>query len=643
MSAMQKKPTVIGLYGVPGVGKSTMLKQLQSQLHEEDFLFFEGSDVIGELVEGGLKAFKTLGEVQQMKYRIQAISKIHANCEESGKTGIVTGHFMFDGVAVVTQHDLSAYTHILYLDINPDIVAKRCEADNKAGSRTRCAAVTDLREWQQAEKNQLRELCYEHKILFTLIRNVDTAVKLINDFRHHTDIVNLQRAQTMLDEVIHSPQSKLETVLVFDAHKTLAAEDTGTLFWSKIVDRETALKTVFGSKLEYSYKAFRQAMLLYEEAVCSPEFDMICDAVASAVSLYPGFVEILHLAASKEHVTAVVVTSGLRSLWEKILQKYGLSEAVKVVGGGRIADGFVVTAAVKAALIARLQYTLRMYVWAFGDSVLDLDMLKQADKAIVVVGDEKTRSKSMEAALKKAIANDEFEARQVLLPSRVSPRLNTDMLPVVQIDTITNEALLRRTFQVFHATSKPAAKLLMTPMRDANNFGPALREHHRRAGWYLATEYLTRMIGLEECTIPHVQGHETSGHRLHNEKKTAIVALMRGGEPMAFGISDAFPSAIFIHASKPADLKAHHMRGLSTLVLVDSVVNSGKTVVEFVHHVRRLHCDVRIVVVTGVVQAEAIEDGGSLIEPLAGYKHLSLVALRISENKYTGTRGTDTG
>lgn len=50
--------------------------------------------------------------------------------------------------------------------------------------------------------------------------------------------------------------------------------------------------------------------------------------------------------------------------------------------------------------------------------------------------------------------------------------------------------------------------------------------------------------------------------------------------------------------------------------------------------------------VAGVVQEEVVgKDGaeGVLARELAGMGDVSLVTLRISKNKYTGTGGTDTG
>lgn len=147
-------------------------------------------------------------------------------------------------------------------------------------------------------------------------------------------------------------------------------------------------------------------------------------------------------------------------------------------------------------------------------------------------------------------------------------------------------------------------------------------------------------IGVEKYEIPHVLGKPTDGYRLFQEKKTIIIPLMRGGEPMAFGVSDAFPLATFVHAKDPGDVKPHHLEGMKTVLLVDSVVNSGKSVVEFVEHVLKLQPTIRIVVIAGVVQADSVGEDGLLTKCLAGH---TVVALRLSENKYTGSGGTDTG
>lgn len=147
------------------------------------------------------------------------------------------------------------------------------------------------------------------------------------------------------------------------------------------------------------------------------------------------------------------------------------------------------------------------------------------------------------------------------------------------------------------------------------------------------------MIGLEETTISHVQNRPAKGHRLLGEQKTAIVALMRGGEPMAFGVSEVFPSAMFIHANTPKDNEEHHIVGRQNLILVDSVVNSGATVVTCINHIRKIDKSLRIVVVAGVIQAKFFNTPP---EAIAFDRHVGIVALRLSENEFKGKGGTDT-
>lgn len=70
-----------------------------------------------------------------------------------------------------------------------------------------------------------------------------------------------------------------------------------------------------------------------------------------------------------------------------------------------------------------------MYVCAFGDSPLDLSMLRMANEAVVVIGEQQERSKTMDAELMKAIDVDGLQAHPMRLPSKVLRRLNPAQLP----------------------------------------------------------------------------------------------------------------------------------------------------------------------------------------------------------------------
>ncbi|TVY36103.1 hypothetical protein LOCC1_G007561 [Lachnellula occidentalis] len=602
------KPTVIGIYGIQGSGKTHLLRQLRLSLGSEKFAYHDGSAMITELVPGGFSAFKKLDEAGKKCARELAIETIGKRAAESGKVALVAGHLMFwaegegKGDVVWTDADSRTYSQVVFLDVPAVLIHERAREIRGFGGRA------------DGEREQLRALCRERDILFTVVsedartpRLLRGVLPLVRDFQEHDEKLNLSRAESKLDE---------------------------------------AFLAGHAARLDTPTTPFPKATLLYEEAANDQDFEALCQEVASAVVMYPEFVSLLRQTAKQNHIGAVIVTCGLRRVWEIVLERNGLSQAAKVIGGGRIADGFVVTDVVKADLVTRLQDIHQVYVWAFGDGPLDLKMLGAANEAIVVVG-EQTRSQSMEEKLGYAIDTEDLDARQVVLPSTASPRLDVGKLPLVNLteqsflDSILRRRAPRATIRTFAATNKGAEKLLATQSRDATFTGPALREVHQRIGQYLAVEFLTEIIGVEPYDIPHVQGHMTDGYRLLDEEKTTIVTLMRGGEPLALGVNDVFPLAMFVHANKPADVKAHHVQGQRTLILVDSVINSGNTIVDFVQHVRdQLHSTIRIVVVTNVAQVRSI---GTMAHQLSADESFDLVALRLSENKFTGTKNVDTG
>ncbi|KAI9042046.1 uracil phosphoribosyltransferase [Aspergillus affinis] len=656
----QRKPVVIGLYGVPGSGKTYLLQNLRKELDTDSFAFYEGSQVIDRVAPGGLDAFKLMIDSQKEYWRRKAIIKIQDECILNGKAAIVTGHYMFWeeddtlGKPVITVADLSVYTHIVYLDIPANIVLQR-RLEDRTRDRSRVSA-SHMERWQRREKMELEASCLEHGILFALWTSRTDLAGLIRHLISHNESYNLQVAKEFLDNALVkvTGSGDLEKALFLDADRTLTAEDTGTIWWKQHnpliepLSMDCPLRQLFGSKWGYSYAAFWQATLMYEGAASDEYFERICQDTANEVRMYPQVLALLHLASTHTHIHAFIVTSGLRLVWEKIIAREGLSNSITVIGGGRIADGFVVTPEVKASLVESLQNNYKMEVWAFGDSPLDIPMLKKADRAMVIVGDATTRSRSMENELGKAIRDDLLSAHQVLLPSSVPPRLDTTILPTLDLmePKFINSLLSHRNppnaLSILDASQKAASKVLQTPMRDASILGPDLRKAHRRCGRYLAAEYLCELIGVETYEMRHVQGHKINGFRLKEERKTLIVALMRSGEPMAFGVNDIFPTASFLHADKAQDLTAERLQRSSTVILVDSVINSGKSIFEFVCHIRRLAPVIPIVVVAGVVQKQAIA-GDSPIATLAVHGKLTVVALRVSENKYTGKGGTDTG
>ena len=74
------KTKIAGLYGLPGAGKTTLLNQLKAELPHDQIAFYEGSEVFGNLVSGGLEALHGMEEDDKLFYRQQTIIHIKVKC-----------------------------------------------------------------------------------------------------------------------------------------------------------------------------------------------------------------------------------------------------------------------------------------------------------------------------------------------------------------------------------------------------------------------------------------------------------------------------------------------------------------------------------------------------------------------------------
>ena len=64
-AASDDKSVVIGLYGVPGSGKTFLLNQVKQELGETHFAFYEGSKMIDTVVPGGIDPFQNMEEQEK--------------------------------------------------------------------------------------------------------------------------------------------------------------------------------------------------------------------------------------------------------------------------------------------------------------------------------------------------------------------------------------------------------------------------------------------------------------------------------------------------------------------------------------------------------------------------------------------------
>ncbi|KAI2618381.1 hypothetical protein GGR54DRAFT_152415 [Hypoxylon sp. NC1633] len=127
---------------------------------------------------------------------------------------------------------MEKYTHIMYLDIDPEVVSRH-RLDDTERNRL-LVPVEHLRKWQEAEKLQLRQLCRDNGTIFSLLSSESefshAVSALLHNFRRHTEEFNFPCTRTKLDEILVEDDLPLHIIIVLDADRTLAVEGTGSLF-----------------------------------------------------------------------------------------------------------------------------------------------------------------------------------------------------------------------------------------------------------------------------------------------------------------------------------------------------------------------------------------------------------------------------
>lgn len=193
---------------------------------------------------------------------------------------------------------------------------------------------------------------------------------------------------------------------------------------------------------------------------------------------------------------------------------------------------------------------------------------------------------------------------------------------------------------LIHFSDRHLVRLLATETRRTDTSPRDLAESHAALGRYLAGELVER-LPLEVSEIPHPQGVRP-GWRVADEDRVALVVLMRAGLYVADGVRDVLRRAPMIHASPsravglvPSDLAALDETRARTVVLIDSVVNTGASVEPILGQLAARAMTAFVVsLVSPVSTAERLEQA---------WPDVTFLFARVSTNQYVGVGATDTG
>jgi uracil phosphoribosyltransferase len=192
-----------------------------------------------------------------------------------------------------------------------------------------------------------------------------------------------------------------------------------------------------------------------------------------------------------------------------------------------------------------------------------------------------------------------------------------------------------------HFTDTPASRLLSDRTRRSDLDTRDFSEAYADLGRFLAYQVLEQ-FELEEYQIQHCEGPR-AGVRIRNEERIGIICLMRAGLYLAHGCRSVLrrsPLHLFSperdKGLSPKELDELAGSRLDTLLIVDSVVNTGKTIRPIFAQAKSMGIK-KVIVMVGV---SPVAQGTSIAED---YPEVMFYFARLSHNSYVGKGGTDTG
>lgn len=176
-------------------------------------------------------------------------------------------------------------------------------------------------------------------------------------------------------------------------------------------------------------------------------------------------------------------------------------------------------------------------------------------------------------------------------------------------------------------------RLFVNSTRQADLAGSALADAHREVGRRLAGSLAQNLI-LEHVAINHVAG-VSSGVRVKSGSEPIIMAVMRAGLFLAEGIWSSLPGSSFVLYDESISLQSMPARE-RTVVIVDSVINTGRSIREVLRAVRPLEP-------ANIAVAALVAYRSNLEVLVDEFPDVDFHVARMSDRSYVGRGLTDTG
>ena len=326
----------IGLYGMPTAGKTHILDKI-------DFI-----DVIvgSRLLREYDPEFDKRDEAGKEKDR-----KDVARLMMEKETFIMDGHYAFGDTVAFTEDEGRMYDVYLYLYIDPEVLRARM----KTSEKNQKFLKFDLKKWQEAEINALREYCHRNMKDFYVLDNPPSNVfgDVSNIICFIQEIVNGYSCKAYAEKcadfiLTHSCSGHIK---LLDGDRTLTVKDSSNAVFGYTTN-------LFDGNFYTGYQAWKQKQEFKKYSV--PEIHQIP-------------VDLRESILKEVDSDTYILTSGHENVWKTIAGSLGVP----------FFFGSEMSAETKL-YITKILRSAGKYVTGYGDSMNDYFMLKEADEGYLV-------------------------------------------------------------------------------------------------------------------------------------------------------------------------------------------------------------------------------------------------------------------
>lgn len=195
---------------------------------------------------------------------------------------------------------------------------------------------------------------------------------------------NIKRVKANIDRFV--ARSHKPIYVIIDGDRTLIPTDSTKFFFEHLNLDYNDIKNIF-KQHGYSFYAFYNVAMYYSK-IDMEKYNLACTESASRVKIYPEFLSFIDTIKEKVHL--IIITSGISQCWKNVINNHSI-DFMHLIGGNYFpVDNFVVDKQAKG-IIANTIKNANKKVFAFGDTMIDFEMLKVADNSYLVVNEKQNK------------------------------------------------------------------------------------------------------------------------------------------------------------------------------------------------------------------------------------------------------------